>query len=423
MNFVVTSQHLPTLRLAFSVIVLVFEASFGPTNVAAQVTLVNVTSCAPGSFPAPCTIPSTGSGNLLVVGWTGAAGASNLSIADNVGNRYTEAQGTKATDKSARVSTAIWYAASIKQGTTSVTLTPMPRKSQGAAVIWEFSGAGTTSPLAQTAALSNQPTSSTPAGASVTTTAAGEVIISIAAGSESITGIDPGNPFAEDSLVRSNGWAHLVTSAPGAYTAQWVENPSGAHCASTAAFYGASGGLTYLLTASPTSLAFGEVLIGSCSTLPVILNNTGTGSVTVTQDTVVGAGFTASGLSLPYTLPVGQNTDLSMAFCPARAVSVTGSVTVVSNASDSPAVVSLSGSGQHNVVLSWSPSTGATGYDVYRSSAGGVYSQIASATSTTYTDSSTALQAGQVYSYEVTAVNSAGQSSPSSPVQVTIPSP
>ena len=291
-------------------------------------------------------------------------------------------------------------------------------------MIWEFSGAGAISPLAQTAALTNQPPSSTPAGASVTTTTAGEVIVSIAAGSQSITGIDPGNPFAEDSLVRSNGWAHLVTSAPGAFTAQWVESPSGAYCASTAAFSAASGGLTYLLTANPTSLAFGEVLIATCSTLPVILNITGTGSVTVTQDNVVGAGFTASGLSLPHTLPAGQNTDLSMAFCPATGVSVTGSVTVVSNASDSPAVVSLSGSGQHNVVLSWSPSTGATGYDIYRSSAGSAYSQIASVTDATYTDSSTALQPGQVYSYEVTSVNSAGvQSSPSSPVQVTIPSP
>ena len=183
-------------------------------------------------------------------------------------------------------------------------------------------------------------------------------------------------------------------------------------------------GFTYLLKSSPTSLAFGRALVGSCSTLPVILNNTGTGSVIITQDNVVGPGFTASGLSLPYTLPAGQNTDLSMAFCPATGVSVTGSVTVVSNASDSPAVVSLSGSGQHNVVLSWSPSTGATGYDIYRSSAGSAYSQIASVTGATYTDSSTALQPGQVYSYEVTSVNSAGvQSSPSSPVQVTIPSP
>jgi len=122
MNFVVTSQRLLTVKRAFSAIVFICEASFGPTNAGAQITLVNVTSCGPGSFPARCTIPSTGSGNLLVVGWTGGAGASNLkSIGDDVGNRYTEAQGTQATDQSAGVSTDIWYAAGITQGTTSVT--------------------------------------------------------------------------------------------------------------------------------------------------------------------------------------------------------------------------------------------------------------------------------------------------------------
>jgi len=121
MNLAVNSQRLPAVKLTFSIIVLILEASFGPANAAAQATLINVTSCGPGSFPAPCTIPSTGSGNLLVVGWTGE-GSSNLkSIADNAGNRYTEAQGTQATDQSAGVSTDIWYAAGITQGTTSVT--------------------------------------------------------------------------------------------------------------------------------------------------------------------------------------------------------------------------------------------------------------------------------------------------------------
>jgi Abnormal spindle-like microcephaly-assoc'd, ASPM-SPD-2-Hydin len=423
MNFVRYLQRLHAVKLAFSFIMFVFAAWLRPTTAAAQITLVNVTSCNPGSFPAACTIPSTGNGNLLVVGWTGGSGASILkSITDNVGNHYVEVKSARAANWKYGVSVDIWYAANSKPGTESLSLTQTPSGAQGAAVIWEFSGVSTTAPLAQTAALYNQHSTTTPAGASVTTTVTGELIVSIAAGSESITGIDPGNPFAEDSLVRSNGWAHLVTSTSGAYTPQWNESPSGAYCAGTAAFNAASGGLTYLLTASPASLAFGEVLIGSCSTLPVILTNTGTGSVTITQDTVTGTGFSASGLTLPYTLPAAQNTDLSIAFCPTTGASVTGGVSVVSSASDSPTSVSLSGGGEHNVALSWSPSTGATGYDVYRNTSGGSYTQIGSATGTSYTD--TTVSAGQTYNYEVTAASSAGQSAPATlPGPVTIPSP
>ena len=400
-------------------------ACFWPTTAVAQIALVNVTPCAPGSFPATCTIPATGAGHLLVVGWTGASQPSILkSISDNVGNSYAEAKGTRAANWHAAVSVNIWYAANSKAGATSLTLTPTSSGAQGAAVIWEFSGVSTTSPLAQAAALSNQPTTTAPAGPSITTDSAGEMIISIAAGSKSITGIYSGNSFTEDSLVRSNGWAHLIASSTGAYNAQWDESPSGAYCASAAAFFAATGGLTYLLTASPSSLAFGDVLIGSCSTLTVTLSSTGTGPVTISSINTTGAGFTASGPTLPFTLQAGYSTPLGVTFCPTSGASVTGTVTVVSNASNSPTVISVSGTGQHNVALNWTASTssGVTGYDVYRSTNGGSYTQIGSAPGTTYTDST--VSAGQTYNYQVTAVTSSGQSAPASlPGPVTIPSP
>ena len=318
----------------------------------------------------------------------------------------------------------IWYAANSKAGATSVTLTPTPSGAQGAAVIWEFSGVSTTSPLAQVAALSRQPATTTPAGPSITTTSAGELIISIAAGSKSITGIYSGNPFIEDSLVRSNGWAHLVASSTGSYNAEWDESPSGAYCAGAAAFSAASGGLTYLLTASPSSLAFGSVLIGSCSTQTVTLSSTGTGPVTLNSITTTGAGFSSSGPSLPFTLAAGYSTPLNVTFCPTSGASVTGTVTVVSTASNSPTVVSVSGSGLHNVALNWtaSSSSGVTGYDVYRSTNGGSYTQIGSASGTTYTDST--VSASQTYNYQVTTVTASGQSAPASlPGPVKIPSP
>jgi hypothetical protein len=88
----------------------------------------------------------------------------------------------------------------------------------------------------------------------------------------------------------------------------------------------------------------------------------------------------------------------------------------------------------HASNLSWNVSTssGVTAYNVYRATAvGGPYTVIASLISaTTYCSngstcawSDTAVTAGLTYYYEVTAVAAGVESSPTSPVQGTIPTP
>ena len=75
------------------------------------------------------------------------------------------------------------------------------------------------------------------------------------------------------------------------------------------------------------------------------------------------------------------------------------------------------GSGQ--IVLNWSVVVNATGYVVSRATAGsGPFTQVASPTSTTFTDTSVAT--GNTYYYEVSATNSAGSSSPSAAVPVSL---
>src|SRR5207248_2754204 len=70
------------------------------------------------------------------------------------------------------------------------------------------------------------------------------------------------------------------------------------------------------------------------------------------------------------------------------------------------------------VVLSWSASTGATSYNVKRSTtSGGPYTTIASPTTTGYTDGG--LSNGTTYYYVVTAVNSGGESGNSTQVSAT----
>src|SRR6202035_1354179 len=76
-------------------------------------------------------------------------------------------------------------------------------------------------------------------------------------------------------------------------------------------------------------------------------------------------------------------------------------------------LTATAGNGQ--VGLSWSASTGATSYNVKRSTTnGGPYTTIASPTTTGYTD--TGLTNGTTYYYVVSAVNAAGESANSSQV-------
>ena len=67
------------------------------------------------------------------------------------------------------------------------------------------------------------------------------------------------------------------------------------------------------------------------------------------------------------------------------------------------------------VILSWTSSTGATSYNVKRSTvSGGPYTTIASPTTASYTDA--AVTRGSIYYYVVTAVNGVGESQPSAQV-------
>ncbi len=78
--------------------------------------------------------------------------------------------------------------------------------------------------------------------------------------------------------------------------------------------------------------------------------------------------------------------------------------------------------GNTQISLTWNASTGATSYNVKRSTtSGGPYTKIASPTTTSYTD--TGLTNGTPYYYVVTAVNSAGESNPSSQATATPTAP
>jgi hypothetical protein len=100
-----------------------------------------------------------------------------------------------------------------------------------------------------------------------------------------------------------------------------------------------------VLSATPSSVNFGNVLLGTSSSQTVSLLNSGSANVTISQATVVGSGFTVSGLPLPLTLGPGQSSAFAITFSPTTASSVTGSVSLVSDTANSPTVISLSAAG------------------------------------------------------------------------------
>ena len=175
---------------------------------------------------------------------------------------------------------------------------------------------------------------------------------------------------------------------------------------------------TFTLGINPTSLSFGNVTTGTTSAgQNVTITNTGNSNVTISQITLSGAGYSMTGGSAPVTLSPSQSVVLAVQFSPTAAVTVNGSISIVSNASGSPASVSLSGTGiaaaQHSVALSWNASTSTvSGYNVYRSLvSGSSYIKINSSLVTTlnYTDST--VQSGTTQFYVTTAVDSSGNES------------
>ena len=186
---------------------------------------------------------------------------------------------------------------------------------------------------------------------------------------------------------------------------------------------------TFILSISPANLSFGNVTTGTSSAAQsVIITNTGNSSVVISQITLSGAGYTMTGGSAPVTLTPSQTLTLSVQFGPTVAGAVSGKVSIVSNATGSPATVPLTGTGvapvQHSVALSWNASTSTiAGYNVYRGTvSGGPYTKINSSLVAVldYTDST--VQSGTTYFYVTTAVDSSGNESVfSNEVSATIP--
>lgn len=98
-----------------------------------------------------------------------------------------------------------------------------------------------------------------------------------------------------------------------------------------------------VLSLSATSFNFSTVVIGKSATQTLHIANNGAAPLTLDSVTLKSSQFSLTGPSLPRTILPAQKIDYTLTFEPSVAGNATAAIQIVSNASNSPAAVSLAG--------------------------------------------------------------------------------
>ena len=220
--------------------------------------------------------------------------------------------------------------------------------------------------------------------------------------------------FAPASAGSVTGSISLNTNVPGSPTAIGLSGTG------TAA--------TFSLGASPTTLSFGTVNVGSNSSLGVTLKNNGNSNITISGISGATGAFSTSGAGAGTTLTPNQSTTLNVTFTPTTSGAASATtITIASNSTTSPSisVSGTAGGAAPSVNLSWTPSSSSdvVGYNVYRGTvSGGPYTKLTSSPVASSPDADSTVSSGQTYYYVVTAVDSSNnESADSNQAVATIP--
>ena len=136
-----------------------------------------------------------------------------------------------------------------------------------------------------------------------------------------------------------------------------VRNSAGTVTSATATLT-VSAAPTPAILPNPTSVDFGNDVVNSNTTQVLVLKNTGTAMLTITQVSGTGSAFTLSGFTVPLNVNAGQQTTITVAFLPTTAGVVSGNISITSNAPTSPTTIALTGSGiAATKILSVNPTT------------------------------------------------------------------
>jgi len=438
------------------------QVTFTPTAPLTRTALVNIADSLTGS-PQTVSLTGTGSGATVSLspgtltfsnqslGTTSAAQVVTLSNTGNASLSITSISttGTNHGDFSETNTCGSSVAAS-GNCTISVTFTPTATGTRTAAVSISDNAAGSPQTItltgtgtAATASLSvtsltfsSQNVGTTSTAQSVTLSNTGNATLSIA--SIALGGTNSAD-YAQtntcgSSVAASGNCTISVTFTPtatGTRTAAVSISDNAAGSPQTVSLSGT--GTAPAVSLTPTSLSFASQPIDTGSTAQTVtLTNSGNATLTITSLVPTGANasdFTEITDTCGGSLAAGGNCTLEVMFTPSACGPRTATLSITDNASGSPQTVGLSGTGTHDVILTWTASTtpGVTGYNVYRGSTSGGEGPAPLSSSpisgTTYADAN--VQAGQAYYYMVTAVSSNGttQSADSSEASAAVPSP
>jgi len=220
----------------------------------------------------------------------------------------------------------------------------------------------------------------------------------------------------------------FTPAATGARTAAVSISDNAAGSPQTVSLSGT--GTAPAVSLSPTSLSFGSQAVATGSTAQTVtLTNSGNATLSITSLVPTGANasdFAETADTCGSSVAAGGNCTIEVTFTPSASGQRTATLSITDNTSGSPQTVSLSGTGSHDVILSWAVSgtSGVVGYNVYRgTTSGGENSTPLNSTpinGTTYLDEN--VTAGATYFYAVTAVGSNGtQSAASAETEATVP--
>lgn len=191
----------------------------------------------------------------------------------------------------------------------------------------------------------------------VTLTNTGGSSATVSAASATGTGFSMTGPAVPFTLSTGQSASFTVTFKPGTAgaAAGSIAVTSNAADASLSAALTGTGITPGALSVTPSSLGFGSVPINTKQSQNGTISNTGGASITVSQATVTGTGYSLSGLSLPTTLSPGQTAGFTVTFSPQSAGSSTGSVAFSGGAPT--ATLTLTGSGLASGSLGANPAS------------------------------------------------------------------
>jgi len=112
------------------------------------------------------------------------------------------------------------------------------------------------------------------------------------------------------------------------------------------------------LAITPASYNFGSIVDGQTKSEEITVTNTGTAALTVANLAVSGGAYSVSGLATPASIAAGGTATFNVLFAPTTAGAQSGTVSLTSNAPNSPNVLALSGTGTAaSVTLSSNPTS------------------------------------------------------------------